>query len=547
MNKLFAFIKKNSMMCIVIILFVALFVTMLSIAIKKGTFSLDSANGVTIECPDSVKVGGALTCNVYLNVASGTILSANANYDFANEISYVSFTPNSECDGGECFDVAEATENGFAIGSVAGFNNDILLGTLSVELSGNANANSQYKVGLTNIELCDNEYTMYSINKFSVNVRSKNNVATLSNITLSTGSLNETFDSNTTAYTATVDKNVSTITINATPTDTNATITGNGVIENLNLHYGTNPYNLVVVSEDESVNKIYTINIYREYEFNTTVYTYNKNNNYIYTKGDSGNKIISNLEPLENGSNLSYAINGNKLEVKYGNSEVLSSINILNFNTTYTINDSNIYIGENVNRYTLLSNTTSGNLEFKVFNSSNTEITNDNEIIVNGNRLEVYYNDTKLDVYSVVTEYFEIDETLIVDDNKKIIKRLEPGINYQSLLSKIDTNGTITLISNDNKALTNESLVKTGDKIRIELGNQTITYTLSVLGLINSDSVVNFSDVLLLYGYHRHRATLTDEYIAACDINGDNTVNFSDVLLLYGYYGGKKQNLGGVQ
>jgi len=95
--------------------------------------------------------------------------------------------------------------------------------------------------------------------------------ADLFNLTLSTGSLTPTFDSDTLTYTASV--NFSTTTISATPTlsDTNASVTVNGVLtpsgsasDTISLDEGENTITLIVLAEDNTTTKTYTVTVTRQ-------------------------------------------------------------------------------------------------------------------------------------------------------------------------------------------------------------------------------------------------------------------------------------------
>lgn len=103
----------------------------------------------------------------------------------------------------------------------------------------------------------DNTQTTYTI---TIN-RAKSDNAFLKNITLSDGySLVETFNKNTLAYTAKVPNSVSKITVDGEAEDSNATVTGDGLI---NLSTGTNTVTITVTAEDGTTNKVYTVEIER--------------------------------------------------------------------------------------------------------------------------------------------------------------------------------------------------------------------------------------------------------------------------------------------
>ncbi|UTN03278.1 cadherin-like beta sandwich domain-containing protein [Flavobacterium bizetiae] len=101
-------------------------------------------------------------------------------------------------------------------------------------------------------------------------VTTLNNVATLNNLTISQGTLDPTFATATTIYTANVANAVSSLTVTPTATDTNAMITVNGEIvisgnpsEAIPLAVGPNIITTVVTAQDGITLKTYTITINR--------------------------------------------------------------------------------------------------------------------------------------------------------------------------------------------------------------------------------------------------------------------------------------------
>ncbi|MBS1522345.1 MAG: cadherin-like beta sandwich domain-containing protein, partial [Bacteroidetes bacterium] len=93
---------------------------------------------------------------------------------------------------------------------------------------------------------------------------------TLSNLTISPGSLNETFVSTTTSYTANVTYSTLNITVTPTTTDPNASVTVNGTTVpsgnpsgNISLSVGTNTITVIGTSQDLSATDTYTITVTR--------------------------------------------------------------------------------------------------------------------------------------------------------------------------------------------------------------------------------------------------------------------------------------------
>ena len=75
----------------------------------------------------------------------------------------------------------------------------------------------------------------------------KNDDATLSNLTVSAGTLSPAFSSSTYSYNVAVANSVSSITLTATPADPNANVIGDGVKA---LSVGSNPFSILVTAED---------------------------------------------------------------------------------------------------------------------------------------------------------------------------------------------------------------------------------------------------------------------------------------------------------
>lgn len=547
MEKMSNIIKKNRDVSLFVGIFLVAFLIMTIFWIsRKGTFSLEEeVNRVVIECPETSKLGQTIECDISLVMVDSTkVYSINANYDLGEGVTYESFgVDNSECTGESCLDPFVITENGFAVTNLDGFVGSIDIGKLRVKIPSNGSVNTNYKVGLKNVELCyDNngEEDMLDLDDSFVEVRTLNNVATLNNVTSSDTTF--TLDqSNQFKFKATVSENVSSINLNYELTDENSSIDG---VSNIDLHYGTNEIDVVVTAEDGVTSNTYTISVYRNYIFSTNVYTYNEDNNYIYTGTDKDETIISNLEQLSGG--LSYSLNNSKdkLLIKYGDDEILASIDIINFSIDYQIVNKNIYVGKDLTYQQLIAKINSvDDMIFKLFDNSDNEITDTGTIINENNKLKVYYNNVLLDTYSIILHYLNINYDFI-DNNNKIIHRLVLGTTYGDLKELFETSGSVKFVSNDEKTLRNDSdVVKTSDKVIIIVDNQQIKYTLSVLGDINGTGNTSIQDVGMLYRYYRNKRTLRPEQILAGNVINDGNISIQDVGVLYRYYRGKRTSL----
>ena len=560
MNKILEFIKKNYILSLSLFIFFILFIVMSVFWVKKGTFSLEEGP-VILDCDvrstsDHTEFYEETTCSVYVNPEDVTIVSINANYDLPEEMTYMSFTNDNEN-----LTELSSTSEGFSISSETGITERTLIGTFKTKI-GFKNVDKQYyDVGLKEITLTNSEEEIINVDPVSATVRIKNRIVSLENITMVEDTISESFDPDLKSlrYDARVASNVDKINIVATPTDENASLLGDAIASDLQIHYGTNEFDINVRAENGVTFRTYWVSIYREYNFNTTIYKYNEEQNYIYTVKDTGDTIKNKLESLPTG--LNYSIEDNKLKIKY-EEEVIQSINILNFELDYQIDKGKIYVGNGVTVEEFLTklNNPLDTISFKLYNGSGTLINiskNDDgvyvasnhaeDIIDNNYSLEVIYhendNNSKLDTLSTVTDYYNFNN-LIVDDNKNIIKRIPIGMTYGELRSKIDTNSTITFISNDNSVIIdNEATIKTGDKVRIAIANEPVEYSLSVVGLLNNDNQANFADVIILYRAFRGKTTLTNEYLSSADINNDGAIGFDDVILLYRYFRGRINTL----
>ena len=176
MKKIVEFVKKRYLLCLSILsLFLLVFI--FPLIEKKGTYSLDNQY-VTIECPNTVTVGGSVTCTVKLKSTGKKILAVNANYDLNSKVTYKSISMNS-ASGFELYSVSESqvpSDKGFAIVNLTGVSAQTTLLTVSFDISSSATVGDSYKIGLKNIELVDDtllsdgSYEMLTTDNYSVNV-----------------------------------------------------------------------------------------------------------------------------------------------------------------------------------------------------------------------------------------------------------------------------------------------------------------------------------------------------------------------------------------
>ena len=162
---------ENKAIIIIAAIVIFLFVLMITLWVKRGTYAVGgNETNVEITCPSNITAGSNIICDVTLNLdGSDTILSVNANYDLADEIDYVSFELDNECET-SCFEIYASTENGFALVNMDGVTESVLLGHLTLDIPEDITTSESYKVGLKNIELSDSEFVMHTLENSSINI-----------------------------------------------------------------------------------------------------------------------------------------------------------------------------------------------------------------------------------------------------------------------------------------------------------------------------------------------------------------------------------------
>lgn len=548
MKKFISKFKDNYVIYGSFSLIILLFLILVGVWVKKGTFSIEpETDSITFDCVDTgIKPGSSAVCNVTANFNTITGLSVNANYNLPEGVSFVSFETSPECTE-NCFTEFANTENGFAVVNEDGVTGSHLIGRVTFELPDEASPNDVFMIGLNNIEFSDDQYEMHTILDVSDDVRIASNIATLSSLGVDGLTLDTKFSSNVYSYKATAKSDMDKVVIKTVVSDidseTNvarASVTGDGEVS---LHYGTNNFEIRVVAEDGNTTNTYKLSIYREYEFKYDGDGYKYDRGVLYTKNDvDKDTIINSLGVLEEGLSYEFDEDNTKMMIKYTD-ELLEEIKIVNFGMDYQIIDGVIYVKRGLTISELLGKIKENNVDVKIVDKDDKEVTSGN--ISEDNKLVVYYDEALLDSYSFKLEYLDIDSSVIVDNENKIFNRLELGTTYGELKEKIDTSGEITIIPYDKSVLTDSSVIRTGDKVKIKFkGNSNeIEYTLSVLGDLTGDGELAVNDVAKLYSNVRGRNKLDMVFMNAGDIINNGSVAVNDVSRLYAYMRGRAETL----
>lgn len=581
-NKIFA--------CLVV--FVTIFVVGLTF-IGKGTYSVEEDNNVdslSITCPETVRKGGEIECSITLNSVTMSAQGISAKYAVSEGLQFVEFISDT-------WDVYTSDEDGFVLVNLDGVTGENIVGTVKYSVPADAVDNEIYKIELVDATIGDGAEGSKTFENVYDEVRILSDINTLDEITLSSGTLNESFDKDVNDYTANIDNDK--ITIKVDVTDENSKVTGD--VGEVNLHYGTNELNIVVTSET-GIENTYTISIYRKYQFVSSVYEYNEEHNYMYTFVDVDNEVI--LGKLDIPTELSRKIDNNKLIISY-EEELLKEINLVNISSSkYDLNKDYIYIGTNqidlndinivnaipeidgntlkivvddteiVDEFSILS-ISFGDLDVdnKVINLDDTitydefiglitisdgmsvEIFNNGEEVTSGDltndmMVRVYYNDILLDEYEISDFEFELSSDLDVDTENNYINYLKEGTTISEFLENVTVRGGNVAIYDSNEYTNkknDDDVIATGDVLVVSVNNDIkYEYTLSVIGDANGDGKLNMLDIVLL---RRHYVGWVDPntnevlkrtgvYLNALDMNKDGIINMIDIVLMRRTYVG---------
>lgn len=533
-NGITNFVKKNKILSG--ILFIGIVLLIFILAIKSNTYAVNDSDYVNIACPETANAGEFVSCTVSVNIASDDVRGFQANITYDDGITFDSFERDKSCteDNGcynSKFDSPLGGPNAILFYRDGTGKGLYTIGTLKYKMPDTAKGGDEYSITFSDIVMANtNTEDVYKPENIVKKIRIPSDDNNIKGITLSSGNIKEPISNDNTVYTANVDAD----TVNITIERSNQYAEVEGELENISLHYGTNDILFKVISET-NIEKEYTIKIYRPYTFSTDVYNYDKVNNTMYTKSDVDDQVI--LTNLKLSKELSGDVTNNKLIISYGN-EKLTEVNLINItNKKYSLSNSIAYIGKNVDYSTFMDNLVlNGDVSVKIFDNSGNEITSG--ILTKDHKMKVYYKDEVVEEYAFSEEYLNIK--LNVDEKNKDITKISLGTTVTDLLGKIETSGSINI--KDGKSgepITNDSKIKTGDIIEINMTDKTYTYRASVLGDITGTGNSAVGDVAMLYRYIKGKNKLESYESAAGDIVGDGQIKINDVGMLYRYVKGR--------
>lgn len=269
---------------------------------------VNAASDLKLDCPKKANAISTVECTLSAKPDNYELRGVQMNYSVSGG-TYLDFTPNNSNYTPYSLSSAGTILNRKTNYTGSSYDN---LGTLKIKMPSSGNAT----VTISNIILLDKNNEEYNVSNISKTIKVADGNNYLSSITLSEGTID--FDKSKTTYEI---KNIngSTIEIGANAESSYAKLSGD--IGKKNLKLGHNTFKITVISES-GVNRIYTLNIYRndnrdktnflsslEVENNKITPVFNKNTiNYTLTvkKDVTSVKINATLESDKSSFNKGY-------------------------------------------------------------------------------------------------------------------------------------------------------------------------------------------------------------------------------------------------
>lgn len=140
--------------------------------------------------------------------------------------------------------------------------------------------------------------------------------------------------------------------------------------------------------------------------------------------------------------------------------------------------------------------------------------------------------------YKITTTITVLADKLIFKDAVKPdgdIIVLNPNTSVKSVLSGIDTNGTVKVYNKENTLIDGEKYIGTESIIKITFtdSKNEYTYKVAVKGDLTGDGVVKINDVSRIYHTLKKKIELNALELLAGDTDKDNAVKINDVTKIY--------------
>lgn len=284
-----------------------------------------------------------------------------------------------------------------------------------------------------------------------------------------------------------------------------------------------NNYNIALKENDKLLEESFSFN------FSAPNYLYSNEKGYVYVKDDSDEVIKEKIitSTTEN-------IEGDKLYLLDGWGNPLGTYFLIRLDlSNYNVNNKTITINKKITYNEFVSNIKT-NATLKIYKDEE-EI--NSGYIVNGMVMKLIYKNDEIDYYNIdvdVLEYADVSK-LNIKDNQIIINKLS---KVEELTKLIDTTGNISVINKDGKILSESDNISTCSKLKIELSNEIIEYTIVVMGDITGSGDIFIGDISKLHQYFMELIEMDSCYVNAGDVTNDNEISINDISKLYQYFMG---------
>lgn len=119
--------------------------------------------------------------------------------------------------------------------------------------------------------------------------------------------------------------------------------------------------------------------------------------------------------------------------------------------------------------------------------------------------------------------------------NDQYVSGVNLGTTATHMITAIKTAGGSATITSDDKNISGQEKLGTGDILNITVGEETKAYRIIINADVNGDSEVDAVDYVKIYKYIMDEGSLNGSYAIAADVNKDGSVDAVDYVKLYKY------------
>ena len=440
---------------------------------------VNAASDLKITCPSKANAISTVECTLSLQPDNYELRGVQMNYSVSGG-TYLDFKLDSD------YTSYSLSSSGALINRKTNYIGTSYddLGILKIKMPSSGSAS----VSITNIISLDKNNDEHSVSNANKTIRVTDSNNYLSNITLSEGTID--FDKSKTTYDV---KNIngSTIDINATLESSYAKLSGD--VGKKNLNFGLNTFKITVTSE-AGVNRIYTLNIYRndnrdktntlsslEIENYEILPDFNKNTvNYTLTvkKDVTSVKINATLDSDKSSFNKGYG--PRTVNLTYGVNTILIKVTSESKSTkTYTIKVTR-EDDRSSNNYLKSLNVSSGDFEFNK-KTQNYSFTVQNEV-------------TSIKVFAVAEDEKSKVSGAQTYNLKEGLNKINIVVTAENKQTRTYTLQVTRIVKNINKEVNNKLKSLEISNYQINFDPETTIYNLTIENESSLDIIPNVQD-----------------------------------------------------